>query len=233
MPAKNIANMIISLSVRLILASFLAAAIRLEAQAQLGIGRFDGPTFYPDVVIGKGGAIPSEAFLVVCDSGHAEECKPGALITDYGWLELGNRHTPGNAGKLTLRQDNGDVGISMSGKTGDVTNMLDGNGPIKAWCRIKADGTYDDGFRCNSDPNETRKIGAPGAVGWYKVDFTALSTDISSRPHIASCSNNADSVPVCKIITSHVHSSDLSSLFVTTRDINGNLADASFTVALF
>ena len=135
-----------------------------------------------------------------------------------------------NAGDLFIRDENNFNEIVMNGSTGDVTNQIAGDGLVKAWCRVNSDGTFAGGFRCNSNSAETRLI--PGLTGQYEVDFTSLSTDISARPHVISCSDDSMFVS-CQEVTSVLRSGDPSSLFVTTRNSDGSLVNSAFTVVIF
>ena len=94
-------------------------------------------------------------------------------------------------GRLQIRDANNDTAFNLDGSSANVTNLFSNetdqsNGLVKAWARINADGTIDACWRCNTDPNETRRI----AEGQYEVDFTPLATDISGRPLSASIVNS-------------------------------------------
>ena len=134
----------------------------------------------------------------------------------------------GNAGDVFIRDSGGLNEIVLSGGTGSVTNEIGGDGLVKAWCRVNADGTFAAGFRCNSSGTETQSL----ALGTYEVDFSALSTDISARPHVVSCSDDGTFVS-CTEITSVVRFSDSSSLFIQTKDSAGTPVDSAFTVVIF
>jgi hypothetical protein len=89
----------------------------------------------------------------------------------------------GDEGRLRLRNGDGDTAVQLRATNGNVTNLFsndenESNGLVKAWARINSDGTILGCWRCNKDPDETRRID----TGNYEVDFTPLSTDIRGRP---------------------------------------------------
>ncbi len=90
-------------------------------------------------------------------------------------LKLGRS---GNDGDFTVRAADKSLGVKLDGDTGTASNSFAGDGLVKAWARINADGTVHECYRCNKDPDETQRL----ATGRYEVDFTPLSTDIRSRP---------------------------------------------------
>ena len=96
----------------------------------------------------------------------------------------------GNPGDLTLRDNSGVSSITMTGSSGTVTNSLSGNGVVKAWARINADGSIAACYRCSASGTGL----VTGAFAdFYEVDFTALSSDISSRPRLVTV-DTADTV---------------------------------------
>lgn len=139
---------------------------------------------------------------------------------------LGDTTRPG---EFRMFDNAGSAAIELDADTGDVTNPLFGDGLVKAWCRINADGTFDSGFRCNSSVAETRKL---SGTGTYEVDFTPLSSAISDRPHVVSCSDGGFLVS-CEEITSVRRNGDASSLFVRTLNSDGIEVDSAFTVVIF
>ncbi len=88
-------------------------------------------------------------------------------------LKLGRS---GNDGDLTVRAADKSLGVKFDGDTGTASNSFSGDGLVKAWARINADGKVDSCYRC--DPTGTKILGP----GRFEVDFTPLSTDIRSRP---------------------------------------------------
>jgi hypothetical protein len=105
---------------------------------------------------------------------------------------------------------------------------LNGNGMVKAWARINADGTIASCWRCNTDTSQTRNYG----TGYYEVDFTPLSTDISGRPRSAVLDILLAGSTTGMISVAN-RSGDPSSVFVYTLDIDGNPADRPFTLIIY
>jgi hypothetical protein len=92
----------------------------------------------------------------------------------------------GKDGRLRVRENDGAVAVELDAGSGNVTNLFsndaeDGNGLVKAWAQIDGDGTVAACWRCNTDPDETKRLGD----GRYEVDFTPLATDITGRPRSA------------------------------------------------
>ena len=92
-------------------------------------------------------------------------------------LKLGRS---GNDGDFTVRAADGSLGVKFDGDTGTVSNRFAGDGLVKGWARINADGTVHSCYRCNKneDSIETQKLD----VSIYEVDFTPLALDIRDRP---------------------------------------------------
>ena len=70
-------------------------------------------------------------------------------------LKLGRS---GNDGDFTVRAADKSLGVKLDGDTGTASNSLSGDGLVKAWAMINADGTVHECYRCNKDPAETRKL---------------------------------------------------------------------------
>ncbi len=100
------------------------------------------------------------------------------LMGQTGTVDIG---TSGTAGDLTLRDSSADTNITLDGETGTATNWLNGNGFVKGWARMKADGTLLSCYNCDSDPLKTLRT----ALGTYYVDFSPIASDISTRPRMA------------------------------------------------
>ncbi|MEO1083626.1 MAG: hypothetical protein AAFY88_05240, partial [Acidobacteriota bacterium] len=126
----------------------------------------------------------------------------------------------GSSGDVIVKDGTGSDTFVVNGFTGDVTNSLGGNGLAKAWCQVDGAGNLIAGFRCSS----VQRI----ASGNYFVDFTALATDITSRPFLASCTSLVTNA-VCTDVRATTSSDDLSRIVVTTDTSD----DGAFTVVIF
>jgi hypothetical protein len=137
----------------------------------------------------------------------------------------------GYSGYLAL--DNGTnrwSSIQLEGSNGNVVNQFGGNGVVKAWARINADGTVASCYRCDPSAAETQLI--LGLTGSYEVDFTPLGTDISSRPWSCSLGTGAVFGAIGQIGCVQ-RSGDASSIFVDIRNTTGAAANQAFTVVVF
>jgi hypothetical protein len=134
-------------------------------------------------------------------------------------------------GRLRLRGEDGAAAVDLRASDGNLLNRFsnnenESNGLVKAWARINAfDGAIIACWRCNTDPDETRRV----EEGTYLVDFTPLATDISGRPRLATIIQTQ----LPSTITLEVGSADPSSVFVTTHDANGARSDRTFFVVIF
>ena len=135
----------------------------------------------------------------------------------------------GQDGDLWLRDSANTVTLQVDGQSGNLTNAFSGNGVVKAWARINANGTVESCFRCNTSATETRSIAGAGS---YEVDFTPLATDISSRPRSAVLDSHSGAV-LEGGITLADRSGDASSVFVRTTDPNGTDTDIAFTLLIY
>jgi hypothetical protein len=120
--------------------------------------------------------------------------------------------------------------IQLSGSNGNVVNQFGGNGVVKAWARINADGTVASCYRCDPSATETRLI--PGFTGAYEVDFTPVGTDISSRPWSCSLGTGAVFGAIGQIGCVQ-RSGDPSSIFVEIRNTAGATANQAYTVVVY
>jgi hypothetical protein len=116
--------------------------------------------------------------------------------------------------------------VRLDGRSGNVTNLFsndqnEGNGLVKAWAQINADGTIFACWRCNKDPNETRRLGA----GTYEVDFTPLSTDIFARPRSATVNGVSGTEAAFAAVLLEHRVGDSSSVFVGTVHVDARLVD--------
>lgn len=101
-----------------------------------------------------------------------------ALDGATGLVELGS---PDDDGDLWLWDNSPDSNqsIVLNGASGNATQQLGGNGFVKAWARIAADGSVHSCYLCL--PLATSRTD----VGQYQVDFSLLGSDIRSRPRLA------------------------------------------------
>ncbi len=135
----------------------------------------------------------------------------------------------GTSGSLSLDNGTGSwSSIVLSGSSGNLTNQFGGNGLVKAWARINANGTVASCYRCNAAAAETQSLG----TGFYEVDFTPVGTDISSRPWSCSLGTGAVFGAIGQIGCVQ-RSGDPSSLFVDIRGTTGLGADQAYTVVVY
>jgi hypothetical protein len=139
-------------------------------------------------------------------------------------------------GRLRLRNDDRDTGVELRATDGNVTNLFsnaedESNGLVKAWAKINSDGTIAACWRCNTDPNETRRT----ATGLYEVDFTPLATDITGRPRSATVSGIGNvAQAVIRVVDIDA---DASAVNVSTSNATvpppGNGVNAPFVVIIY
>jgi hypothetical protein len=146
----------------------------------------------------------------------------------------------GSSGDARLRlRDNGNAtGFDLRATTGNATNLFsndenESNGLVKAWAQIDAEGTIVACWRCNTNPEETRRLG----TGLYEVDFTPLDTDLRGRPRTAAIDVHiglslADAAFVEGSATLADRVVDPSSILVITFN-QGALADRSFVLVVY
>jgi len=144
-----------------------------------------------------------------------------------------NMREPGRDGRLQIRDANNAAAVNLNGTSGNVTNLfsndeIQSNGLVKAWAQIFADGTVFACWRCNKDPNETRRL----ATGTYEVDFTPLATDITGRPRSATPDSNTENQVMGGTIILADRSGDSSSVLVGTR-LNGSASDLPFVLIIY
>ena len=122
----------------------------------------------------------------------------------------------------------------MRASDANVTNLFSNiengsNGLVKAWAQIFADGRVFACWRCNKDPNETRRL----ATGAYEVDFTPLATDITGRPRSATLDSNTQSQVMLGTTILVDRSGDSSSVLVFTGEANGSGSDKPFVLIIY
>ena len=98
---------------------------------------------------------------------------------NLGLLELG---APGEDGDIEIFDDTGAQSFYVDGRTGNVTNDVGGNGLVKGWANINADGTIAACWRCDTNTSNTYK----SSTGSYYVSFSPVGADITTRAAICS-----------------------------------------------
>lgn len=147
-----------------------------------------------------------------------------ALNGEAGSIALGS---VGDDGDLAIRDTTNTDVFTIDGDTGNASQVLGAEGLIKAWCRVAADGSFIDGYRCTDGIVDSVPYPFRPALGTYEVDFTALGTDITARPFVASCS--APTSDTCNEIRAFFKSGDSSVIQVFTEAGT----DHPFTIVVF
>lgn len=145
----------------------------------------DGKLPADHVRIGSAGSVPADVDLIVVDPSSTFAFNEPVFMIDasLGALTLGSgsAESEGEDGEIFVEDGLGTTTFQVEGSTGNTTQILSGNGLIKAWAKINADGSVHSCWNCNSDPAETRSVPV-GSGGPYEVDFTL--GDISTRPYL-------------------------------------------------
>ena len=189
-----------------------------------------GTTTNGGVVVGQSGGTGMDVDFYVYDPTEVDtaahiDASEARLI-----LGSGTGADPGDDGNITLEDGEGNNSIELDGDTGTVqNNLLVGNGLVKAWARINADGTVLTCWRCNNAPAATQRISNPGV---YEVSFSPLATDIQSRPRLAVLDSHSTNTTGGEINLAN-RSADNTSVWVGTRDSNGAFANRAFTLIIF
>lgn len=131
-------------------------------------------------------------------------------------------------GDITLRNTSGTTTGRIDGQSGNFTNTLAGNGLVKAWAQINADGSVAACWNCNTSATETGIL----STGTYEVDFT-VATDLADRPVLCSAGNNTVFGSGASQIYCVQRGTDPSSIFVVTRNSTGAATDSPFTAIVF
>jgi len=134
----------------------------------------------------------------------------------------------GQDGDLYIKNATGTTTGAIDGATGNFTNAFGGNGLVKAWARINADGSIASCYKCNTDTGETKLL----TTGRYEVDFT-FATDITSRPWVCSVGNGLDTGNPAAQIGCVQRAFDPSSVYVEMEDESGTDESNSFTIIIF
>jgi hypothetical protein len=165
---------------------------------------------------------PAQAGRACNELGLSSPCVTGSDLKANIIVEEDGRNA-----RLRLRDATGENGVELSAATANLTNLFSNdqdasNGLVKAWARINDDGTIEACWRCNKDPNETRRI----EEGFYQVDFTPLATDIGGRPMSGSIVNSG----LGQLVLFN-NNSNLSSILVTT--FFSAIEDRAFVVLIY
>ena len=198
--------------------------------ADFVVGFWDGAieSAGPNGVIGATGADSGIGVLGVNQySGNAAV---------YGWHEpiVANGSGQGVRGLSTSLNGIGILGSNLAGglagrfEGGDVSQTLANNGIVKAWAKIRADGTVLSCYNCDEDPSVTFKV----ADGAYRVAFTPLGSDISARPRTATLDTHAAGTILGEIGLA-TDALNAAAVFVRTSDSAGTGTDKSFTIMIY
>jgi len=138
----------------------------------------------------------------------------------------------------TVSGEDGDISLSngtssgtaldLEGSSGSITNIITGNGIVKAWARMNADGTVASCYRCNSSPTVTGLI----STGSYEVDFT-IDANIDSRPVVCSPGHNGTTITLATSISCVGRGGNDSAIFVVTQNGSGTAINSTFTAVVF
>ena len=135
----------------------------------------------------------------------------------------------GSHGTILLKKSTGTTKMKLIGRVGTIQNAFTGNGTVKAWAQINANGTIDSCWRCNQSVTETKKL----STGRYEVDFTPLGADIRSRPRLATIDGHDSSATSPGIIYVETRSGDSSSVYVDLENESGAAdSDRPFTLVI-
>jgi hypothetical protein len=136
----------------------------------------------------------------------------------------------GDDGDLSLSDGSADnFAIDLEGSSGTIYNKLSGNGLVKGWARINADGTVASCWNCTTSTSETQNLG----TGAYEVDFPFIGADISSRPVLCAAGHTGVFGAAAFQIYCVQRSLDPSSIYLQTRNATGTLVDSPFTVVVY
>lgn len=190
------------------------------------------------VAIGAAGSVPADMDLEVRDPNPTFPTQFGAVFdvnASIGTVTIGSGTVsfPGQTGEIRLQDGLGDTLLQLEGGTGNIEQEVDntaianGNGAVKAWAKINADGSVFQCWKCNLDAGETQRLGE----GFYEVDFDLGNTQ--ARPRLAVIDSHT-TVASTTFVVAVFGSSDTSTVGVRTRAVvSGDLSDAAFTVFIF
>ena len=144
-----------------------------------------------------------------------------------------NLDEDGRDGRLRVRDADGEDAVELDASSANVTNLFsneadESNGLVKAWAQINPSGGIIACWRCNTDPDETRRLFA----GAYEVDFTPLSTDLSGRPRVITL-DGGPALPELAVVRGQIRSGDPSSVLVESFLATGDPVNTAFTVLIY
>lgn len=148
-----------------------------------------------------------------------------SLQGQFGFVQLGGPDEDGDL-RLWDNEPDNEFSINLDGGTGNVTNQFAGNGLIKAWARMNANGSVHSCWRCNQD--ETVRV----AEGIYNVSFSPLGTDVRSRPRLAVLDSHGIGLSTGQISLLDAFGAE-SKIRVITENSSGDVADRGFTLFVF
>ncbi len=131
-------------------------------------------------------------------------------------------------GDIFVTDDAGVTTIQLDGDTGTITNGPEGNGLVKAWARINADGTIASCWNCSPQPTLTNRI----STGSYEVGFT-FAADITSRPFVCSPGHGDSVAALAHGIYCTDRFDNKSQIFVHTEDATGAETGSDFTIVIY
>ena len=181
-----------------------------------------------NVILGSGGntGTGSDGDLLIRDNSGALTMHMDGAVAN---LILGSTAIASD-GDITIRDFFGDNSFVVDGGTGNATNALGSEGLVKAWCQVDSAGNFVAGYRCTNNAEYPAKLN----LGLFKVDFTALGTNIVGRPVVVSCTTPDSLEPDCTQIQSRREPvATFSSYQVITLDENGDFVDSDFTIMVF
>lgn len=135
--------------------------------------------------------------------------------------------TPPELCTLFLKDAGPECSVHLKGCTPGIRNTgVAGEGFVKAWARINADGTVASCYKCNS--GATLQLG----TGQYAVDFSPLSSDITGRPRSATLDTLSSGTTVGEIGVANLAGSP-PGIFVSTWDSSGISSNRSFVLVIY
>jgi len=141
-----------------------------------------------------------------------------------GELIIGSEEAEGG---LTIRATDLADSLTVTGAEGTIANRLEGQGLVKAWARLNADGSLLDCYRCDATGTGKR------ALGTYDINFSPLAADIRDRPRAAVLDTHSDDAPVLGFIGVGNVSGETARVRVSTGDTAGPAVDQAFTVLIY
>lgn len=132
----------------------------------------------------------------------------------------------GEDGDLVIYDNTDTETFRVNGQTGSATNTLSGNGLVKAWARINANGSVLSCWRC--DPTETFRL----AEGSYIVSFAPLGLNLHGRPRSAIVDSHTTGVSLPGVV--RLANSESTTVHALTGSLPlADSADRAFTVFIF